>query len=116
MGSGTNHVRGWPFPIVVPVILIPGILFTRLSHSHPLCTGILVDFGIHGRTGTTFPIIHLNYDEARPLLVGPAWNWTSSVFYGKVRFTEWSDYIKIRRVYMDLNFILSNEISFLLFG
>jgi len=33
--SGTNHVHGRPSPIAAPVILIPRILFTRLSHSHP---------------------------------------------------------------------------------
>lgn len=69
--SSRNHVRGRPCSIAAPVILIPGILFTRLSHSRPLCTGLLVDFGARAgeEPGTTFSLIRLNYGEARPPLV-----------------------------------------------
>lgn len=53
--SSRNHVHGRPCSIAASVILIPGILFTRLSHSSPLSPltspsltvypRLLVDFG-----------------------------------------------------------------------
>lgn len=112
-----NHVHGRPCSIAASVILIPGILFTRLSHSRPLCTRHLVDFAAQTKTRDHLLSYPLELRRGTSAPSGcPASSWTSSSFHGKGTFVvKWPNRIKTNLTYVMLDLIptLENHHTFL---
>lgn len=106
--SNRNHVHDRPYANAASVILIPGILFTRLSHSRPLCTRLLVGFGAQTKTRDhllSYPL------ELRRGTSAPSGSsvpgWTSSSIHERGDLdVEWPNRIKTKAAYAMLDVML----------